>query len=191
MSSVPFSGDRRCQPDVSSPPYAIYRFYVYSFCGTHRRVVLTPLFPSPICASCSHQQVRIYVLFIFYACLSITCASFLLPALRYNWCWFQQGSKSNVVGERPAKKAKFDGGYASTMQGAEAFFNKPSPFQKAAQEKEEAAAAATAAASAGASAATDAESVDARVLDPVDSAETASETTTVEVGICRLVCHDA
>ena len=33
------------------------------------------------------------------------------------------------------ERKKFDGGYASTIQGAEAFFNKPSPFQKAAQYK--------------------------------------------------------
>lgn len=68
------------------------------------------------------------------------------------------------------------------MQSAEAFFNKPSPFQKAAQEKEAAvsrnpgsgrdedtavdAAAAT----------TEGSSADARVLDAVDSAETAAET---------------
>ncbi|CAM9252814.1 unnamed protein product [Pylaiella littoralis] len=91
---------------------------------------------------------------------------------------YAAGSKSNAAEEsreeRPGKKAKFDGGYASTMQGAEAFFNKPSPFQKAAEEKEKAAAAAAAAA---AGVASDGESVDARVLDAVDSAETAAETT--------------
>lgn len=39
------------------------------------------------------------------------------------------------MNEDRERKRKFDGGYATTMQGAEAFFNKPSPFQKAAQEK--------------------------------------------------------
>lgn len=83
-------------------------------------------------------------------------------------CLTLQGGSSDI--QAPAKRAKFDGGYASTMQGAEAFFNKPSPFQKAAQEKEAAAAAAaTAAASA---AATDEPVVEGRVLDAVDSAET-------------------
>lgn len=59
------------------------------------------------------------------------------------------------------------------MQGAEAFFNKPSPFQKAAQEKE------AAAATAGSSS-----SVDASTADAVDSAEISAETTgtVVEVG---------
>lgn len=63
------------------------------------------------------------------------------------------------------------------MQGAEAFFNKPSPFQKATQEKE-AAAAASAAATGGAS------SVDAKIADAVESAEIAAETTgtVIEVG---------
>lgn len=76
-----------------------------------------------------------------------------------------------------AKKAKFDGGYASTMQGAEAFFNKPSPFQKAAQEKERAAAAP-------ASATDGSSSVDAKVADAAESAEIAAETTgtVIEVG---------
>lgn len=87
----------------------------------------------------------------------------------------------------PTKKAKFDGGYASTMQGAEAFFNKPSPFQKAAQEKEAAAAsasAATSAAAAAAAAAGGSSSVDASIVDAVDSAEIAAEMTgtVIEVG---------
>eukprot|EP00903_Cladosiphon_okamuranus_P009413 g8977.t1 len=76
--------------------------------------------------------------------------------------------------ELTAERSKFDGGYASTMQVAEAFFNKPSPFQKAAQEKE---AAAAAAAAASASAATDGSSVDANIADAVESAEMAAETT--------------
>eukprot|EP00752_Nemacystus_decipiens_P010614 g9452.t1 len=75
--------------------------------------------------------------------------------------------------QRTAKKAKFDGGYASTMQGAEAFFNKPSPFQKAAQEKK----AAEAAEAASASAADGSSSVDATIADAVESAEIAAETT--------------
>lgn len=55
------------------------------------------------------------------------------------------------------------------MQGAEAFFSKPSPFQKAAQEKEAAAAAA---------AATEGPSpVEESIVDAVDSAEIAAETT--------------
>lgn len=37
------------------------------------------------------------------------------------------------------KTGKLGVGYASTMSDAEAFFNKPSPFQKAAQEKAKAA----------------------------------------------------
>lgn len=91
----------------------------------------------------------------------------------------QQGGSSDR--ELTAKKAKFDGGYASTMQGAEAFFNKPSPFQKAAQEKE----AAAAAAAASTSAITDgSSSVDAKIADAVESAEMAAETTgtVIEVG---------
>lgn len=91
-------------------------------------------------------------------------------------CPVCQGGSSDR--NRPEKKAKFDGGYASTMQGAEAFFNKPSPFQKAAQEKEAAAAAAAAAG------ATEGSSVDASIADAVESAEIAAETTgtVIEVG---------
>lgn len=63
----------------------------------------------------------------------------------------------------PGKKSKFDGGYATTMQGAEAFFNKPSPFQKAAEKEREAAEAAL--------------ERDDRVANAIDSAETAVETT--------------
>ncbi|CAM9356048.1 unnamed protein product [Hapterophycus canaliculatus] len=84
--------------------------------------------------------------------------------------------------EGPGNKKKFDGGYASTMQGAEAFFNKPSPFQKAAQEKE-AAARRNRSPDAGAggadgtavdtpSTATEGSSTDAQVLDAAGSAET-------------------
>ncbi|CAM9383114.1 unnamed protein product [Scytosiphon promiscuus] len=69
------------------------------------------------------------------------------------------------------KKKKFDGGYASTMQSAEAFFNKPSPFQKAAQEKE-----AADRGNPGPGAATEDSSSDAQLLDAVDSGETAAET---------------
>ena len=109
---------------------------------------------------------------------------FLCATLYHRSCRLvsvQQGGSGGVSDrERAAKKAKFDGGYASTMQGAEAFFNKPSPFQKAAQENEAAAAAAAASA-----AATDgASSVDAKIADAVESAEIAAETTgtVIEVG---------
>lgn len=68
-----------------------------------------------------------------------------------------------VKGGGGGKKGKFDGGYATTMQGAEAFFNKPSPFQKAAEKEREAAEAAL--------------ERDDRVADAIDSAETAVETT--------------
>lgn len=64
------------------------------------------------------------------------------------------------------------------MQGAEAFFNKPSPFQKAAEkEREEAEAAAEA---------------DDRVANAVDSAETAVETTGEVISVrfrCYLRAH--
>ena len=63
----------------------------------------------------------------------------------------------------PGKKSKFDGGYATTMQGGEAFVNKPSPFQKAAEKEREAAEAAL--------------ERDDRVANAIDSAETAVETT--------------
>ena len=70
------------------------------------------------------------------------------------------------------------------MQGAEAFFNKPSPFQKAAEYKEESAAASASASTADAEATAAGTSADARVLDAVESAETAAETTetVIEVG---------
>lgn len=145
-------------------------------------VVPAPLFPH-CCAICSYQHTCrsrcVIYLFIHLCCL---------PCIADRCGWSQQGSKSNAAEEsreeRPGKKAKFDGGYASTMQGAEAFFNKPSPFQKAAEEKEKAAAAAAA------GVASDGESVDARVLDAVDSAETAAETTGTVVAVGRLVCCD-
>ncbi|CAM9514000.1 unnamed protein product, partial [Laminaria digitata] len=68
-----------------------------------------------------------------------------------------------VEGGRPGKKGKFDGGYATTMQGAEAFFNKPSPFQKAAEKEREATEAAS--------------ERDDQVANAIDGAETAVETT--------------
>lgn len=85
------------------------------------------------------------------------------------------------------------------MQSAEAFFNKPSPFQKADQEKDAAArnnpgpsaragnADATAVDTIGA--ATEGSPTDARVLDAVDSAETSAETIGKVVAVsttCRL-----
>lgn len=123
----------------------------------------------------------------------LVCVSFL-PGIHYHCArWVvsaQQGGAGISDRERQTKKAKFDGGYASTMQGAEAFFNKPSPFQKAAQEKGAAEAAATASTDGSSSSS----SVDARILDAVDSAEIAAETTgtVIEVGgaaLCIGACN--
>ncbi|CAB1105150.1 unnamed protein product [Ectocarpus sp. CCAP 1310/34] len=87
---------------------------------------------------------------------------------------YAAGSSSDVAA---GKKPKFDGAYGSTMQGAEAFFNKPSPFQKAAKYKEESAAASASASTADAEATAAGTSADARVLEVVESAEAATETT--------------
>ncbi|CAM9943874.1 unnamed protein product [Ectocarpus sp. 6 AP-2014] len=87
---------------------------------------------------------------------------------------YAAGSSSDVAA---GKKPKFDGAYGSTMQGAEAFFSKPSPFQKAAEYKEESAAASASVSTADAEATAAGTSADARVLDAVESAETAAETT--------------